>query len=430
MTVYNKLYPYQRKIIDESYRNASALFMDMGTGKTITSLAMFEKSKSTKILIICLVSKLHDWKDELNSNFPIMTVSILNKGTKTNIDILNQQHDAIIVNYESAWRLEKQLLKLITDDWYIIVDESHKIKNTKSKIGKFASKLALKTKHKTILTGTPQNNGYLDYFNQLRFLGMINMSEKDFKSRYCVFETQTFGGKYFNVLKGYKNTQELDNLINERCVFFKREVSDELIPSEIKVTIQKHKSIDKMKKTMVHGDIIADNSAALRVYLRQLCSGFIKQEEVSQEKYQWVKDFMDSYDKRIVLFVNFNMEVKQLSELCNSLGRPFSIYNGESKDLTAFKENDNGVAICNYASAAMGLNDLVLASTCIMYSPTEDYILFEQSKKRIDRIGQTVKPLLYFLETEKSVEVAIYKSLSEGKNFDERMFENYLKENA
>ena len=89
----------------------------------------------------------------------------------------------------------------------------------------------------------------------------------------------------------------------------------------------------------------------------------------------------------------------------------------------------DAVAICNYASASLGLNDLVLSNVCVMYSPTEDYINFTQSRKRIDRLGQTKKPLFYYLQTKNSIETAIYKSLKVGKNFDDRMFEKYLQEN-
>lgn len=427
--IYDKLYDYQRRIVDNETESSHALFMDMGTGKTITSLALFEKSKASKLLIVCLVSKLDDWRDEILMNFPELQVAMLNKGTAKNIELLQDKTiDVIICNFESVWRLEKHILNYINEDWFVIIDESHKIKNTKSKVGKFSKKLSLRTHSKCILTGTPQNNGYLDYYNQLNFIEVLRMPEKEFKDRYCVYSLQQFNGKYFMQLTGYKNFYELDKLINEKCVFFKRDVKEEMIPQDIYEKIKKHKSIDKLKRTKVFGEVIADNSTTLRMYLRQLCSGFIKNEVVSSQKLQWLEDFFDSYDKRVVVFVNFNMEVKQISELCQKMNRPYSIYNGEFKDLTKFKESPNGIAICNYASASMGINDLVAASVCVMYSPTEDYILFSQARKRIDRIGQTEKPLFYYLQTENSVEVAIYRALKNGKNFDDKMFDSYMKE--
>lgn len=427
--IYNKLYEYQKKIVDSQDEPSSALFMDMGTGKTITSLALFEKSKATKVLVICLVSKTSDWVEEIKEQCDIDAL-LLRLGTVRNRIAIetNPNTEAIVVNFESVWRLENTLMQIINDDWYIIIDESHKIKNPMSKIGRYIKKLTPRTKYKCILSGTPQNQGYIDYYNQLHFIDAMTMSFKEFKKEYCIFDTQQFNGRYVNVLVSYKNTEFFDKLLQEKCVYFKRDVADELIPSHINVKIEKHKSVNKFIVDRVYDDIIADNIPALRMGIRQLCSGFIKQYEVSSFKITWLEEFIESYDKRIVVFYNFNMEGDAIARICKRLKRPYSFYNGASKDLDNFNRNDNGIAICNFGSASLGINDLVKASTCVMYSPTEDYILFEQAKKRIDRIGQNEKPLIYYLKTEKSIEVAIYKSLAEGKNFDDKMFDNYLQQ--
>lgn len=431
--VYEKLYPYQKEIVDRQDKLSSALFMDMGTGKTITSLALYEKSKKPKLLIICLVSKLYDWEDEVKENFSLKP-KVLDKGTKKNLTMLD--NDCLIVNYESVWRLDQTLLNTIDNEWYIIVDESHKIKNPKSKIGKFMSKLSSRTNSKCVLTGTPQSQGYIDYYMQLMFVDIFEMSLRKFEEEYCVYELvkrQLWNGgemimRYYNELKEYRNVRKLDNIIHTNCVFFKRDVEDDLIPQHINVKIKKHKSFDKFKKTKVfNDDIIGDTPMTLRMGLRQLCSGFIRDvPDVSKYKIQWLKDFLESYDKRVVIFYNFNMEMDAIQALCDTLKRPYSFYNGKVKDLTTFLNEDQGVAICNYGSASMGLNELVASSVSIMYSPTEDYILFTQAKKRIDRIGQVEKPLMYYLITEDSIEEAIYNALNNGQDFDDKMFNNYI----
>lgn len=427
--IYDKLYDYQKRIVDSRKDYEShALFMDMGTGKTITSLALFEQSKLKKILVVCIVSKREDWYDEIKTNCNIDSI-ILDKGTTKNKELLKKKANGYIVNFESCWRLDKDLLDLINEDWFIIIDESHKIKNTKSKIGKFMNKLRTKTYAKCILTGTPQNQGYIDYYNQLRFIDVIMMKEVQFKKEYCVYELSSFGGRYVNQLVGYKNVQELDRIINENCVFFKRDINNDMIPTDVYVNIDKHKSYDKFRKDKVFHDVVGDSMSAHRMGLRQMCSGFIKDIPIHNNKKIWLKDFLDNYDDRVVVFYNFNMELEQIKETCTELKRPYSIYNGQIKDLTTFGHYTDAVAICNYSSASLGLNDLVLSNVCVMYSPTEDYINFTQSRKRIDRLGQTRKPLFYYLQTKNSIETAIYRSLKVGKSFDDKMFEKYLQEN-
>lgn len=422
--IYDKLYPYQKDIVDnDRWAYGHALFMDMGTGKTITSLAFFEKSPATKILVICLVSKIDDWARDIKEELGLEP-TLLTKGTKKNLTMLKNT-DCLIVNFESVWRLGKDLLDVIDENWFIIIDESHKIKNPKSKVGKYIHKLKLETFYKCILTGTPQSKGYIDFYNQLYFVDILQMSLKEFEKRYCVFGLENYNGQYVKVLSGYKNTDELEHIIVNDCIFFNREES-ELTAEEIMTTIKKHKNYDKFKKTKVLRDIIADNLPAFRMGLRQLCSGFIKETQFDDHKLQWVSDFLDSVDERVVIFYNFNMEKDALIEVCNKKGIPYSEYSGAIKDLTNFNEQHNGVAICNYMSAATGLNDLVKSRLAIMYSPTEDYILFAQSKKRLDRIGQTKKPLIYYLEIEGTIEVAIYKALMRGYDFDNNLFDAYI----
>ena len=55
--------------------------------------------------------------------------------------------------------------------------------------------LGQRTQHKMILTGTPQNKGNIDYFSQLKFLGVFT-TLKDFHDKYCILEKSRFGGPY------------------------------------------------------------------------------------------------------------------------------------------------------------------------------------------------------------------------------------------
>ena len=63
--LYDLLYPYQKKIVDDlKVYDSSALFMDVGTGKSITSLSLYEQkqlqNKCDKLLIICLCAKIEE----------------------------------------------------------------------------------------------------------------------------------------------------------------------------------------------------------------------------------------------------------------------------------------------------------------------------------------------------------------------------------
>lgn len=422
-----KLFDYQRAIVDkEKHNKGVALFLDMGCGKTVTSLAIAEQWNNPKLLIICIISKLNDWqedaKKELNRN-----AIILNKGTTKNKQALSQNNDTYIINFESAWRLP-ELLKWVDKSTTIIVDESHKIKSVKSKIGKFMIKLGKCTQYKMILTGTPQAKGYIDYYNQLSFIDVMKMPYKLFTDTFCVFDTQNFNGFPIKQLIGYKNTRVLDRMIKENCVFFKRDINNKQIPTEIDVRFDKPKKYDYFKKVRIYEDYVADNSSKLFVTLRKICSGNIDDYIVDTQKIDWLKDFLEDLNQRVVIFYNFNFERDRIINLLQQMKIPISQYNGNVKDLTEFKENENGVVLCQYISASLGLNDLVSSNICVMYSPSLNYTDYIQSKKRIDRIGQTKKPLFYNLYCKGTVEEKILKTIKQGKNFDDKMFESYLQE--
>lgn len=420
------LFDYQQKIVNNELSPSSALFMEPGTGKTVTSLALFKKSKKSKILIICILSKLQDWQDDVYSECQLTSV-ILNKGTKKNTEIIKSTHmtNCLIINFESAWRC-KELLKWVDKDTYIIVDESHKIKSTKSNIGKFMQKLKIKTQYKCILTGTPQSRGYIDYFNQLSFIDFITVPFKVFNETFCVYEIEQYNGFPFKKLVGYKNTKELDKLINDKCVFFKRDIKNNQIPSEIDIKFDKPKKYDFFKRVRIYEDFVADNASKLFVNLRKMCSGNIDKYEVDTQKIKWLEDFCENLNFRLVIFYNFNFEKDKIINLMEKLNIPYSQFNGAVKNLDNFNKYENGVVLCQYQSASLGLNDLVKSNVCILYSPSLNYTDYTQSKKRIDRIGQTKKPLFYNLYCKNTVEEKILETIKKGQDFDKKMFDFYL----
>lgn len=425
-------YKYQQDIINsESHKDSHALFVGMGLGKTLLSLELMKLKPIKKLLIICLKSKRHEWQEDALSQNNLNLV-ILDKGTKKNISLLESDCDGFVVNFESVWRLDTTLLDIVDESWGIIVDESHNIKNPRSKVTRFHMKLGNRTKYKTILTGTPQSDGYIDYLTQMNFLGKWNMTRNEFENKYCVMVKSTWLPYDAYEIGSYKNTNELTERLTSDCVYFER--TPEYSVTNIDVELPNFPAYrkwmkDKVFTWKVKGETfryLGDSSGSYRMGLRTFASGHLGGYARDSEKLEWVRDLFNSYDKRIVIFYNFNKERDDLVKLCESVGIPYSEYSGRTKDLDNFKNLERSVVLCNYGSASTGINDLVIASVCVMYSPTDNYITFEQAKKRIDRLGQKGNPIIYYLRVKGTVEVAIYRALKEGLDFDDKMFDKYL----
>ena len=100
-----------------------------------------------------------------------------------------------------------------------------------------------------------------------------------------------------------------------------------------------------------------------------------------------------------------------------------SFVDGKDKDLTNYNERDDAVTLVQYQSGAMGLN-LQKANKILYFNPPVSCELWQQSKKRIHRVGQERPCFYYRLFCKGSIEEKIYKALQKGVDYTERLFEN------
>lgn len=445
--LYDLLYDYQKHIVDDLKEfDQSALFMDVGTGKSITSLALYEQkliqTKCNKLLIICLCAKLNEWKHDCEKWFPFSKIIILDGKKKTRDTFLKGDFDIAIINFEKTWRNND--LFLITRNYYIIVDESHKIKESTTKVGKFMKELSIMTPYKCILTATPMGNGYIDLYNQLYFLGLIDISLNLFKERYCNEQIVYFPGmKPFRKIVGYKDTEYLDSLINKYARYYERKIDDDLIPSEIVIPFELDKNYNKIARTRVYEDISLDKVSSKRLGLKSLCSGTIMGKalvdpngnldrlyQLNTYKLDWVKSFLEDFKERVVIFYAFDHQRDQLYEMITKLKRPCARYCADYKEEDIFNKNDNAVVLVQYKSGSTGIDWLKQSYVCIFYCLCDSYIDFYQAKGRINRVGQTKKPLYYILVTKgkNSADELNYNALKNKQDFNDDWFENNFKE--
>lgn len=355
----------------------------------------------------------------------------------------------------------KEIYRIIIDNHVLlIVDEGHKMKTYDSKQSKFIQKLAneIGVPHVLILSATSQNKKYIDLYPQYKALGsrVFNMPAKDFKKTYCIEAANynlVYAGKArfpFNEIVGYKQTDVMDNEILSYTYYKKYESEYDRpieIPQFFKMTSDMKYFRDKkvwprmdekaLAEKLALGVIedvdtefiIANRPTLFHIYMRESCSGFIRDKFLKDNpKAQWLEDFLEGNEGRLVVFTNFINETEVVKSVCDKQKRHSVIYDGSHKDLTDWHKYDDCIAIVNIQAGSAGLNDFIKTNIAIYFSPPENYIDFTQSKGRIDRIGQTKQPVYYYLQIAHSVEPQIYKNLAEGKSFDLKLFERWIEE--
>lgn len=181
------------KLFKPSSSAGAALLMEMGTGKTITSIAvtgaMHQSGKVRRVLIVAPLSILGVWNEEFKkfAAFPY-SLSILSGSVRKKTDTLQKMCgdilQIVVVNYESAWRMEKELAAWKPD--LIICDEGHKIKTHNISASKTMHRLGAKARYKLLLTGTVITNKAIDVFSQYKFMNpaVFGQSFYSFRNRY------------------------------------------------------------------------------------------------------------------------------------------------------------------------------------------------------------------------------------------------------
>ena len=378
----------------------------MGLGKTFVSS---EKANSynNKILVVSQLSKVKDWCEHFKKYYDYEVYDLTNKKNIETFINLNYKCVAVI-NYDVVWR-RKELLKL--EDFTLILDESSLINNETTKRAKFI--LKLKPTNTILLSGSLCGGKYERLYSQLQLLGW-NISKKMYYSQYIDMQISEDG---YPIIKGYKNVDRLKRKIREHGAIFMKteEVLD--LPSQNFITInvdssKEYKHFMKNGIVEVNGvELVGDTTLTKLLYARELCGLY------SDEKLKVFKDLVDSTDDRLIVFYNFKQELEKMVEL---IDKPYSIVNGSVKDLTNYENYDNSITFIQYQSGSMGLN-LQKANKIIYFTPTLSSEMFEQSKKRIHRLGQ--KESCFYYKLECGIEYKIYNTLSMRKDFTDKLFE-------
>ena len=425
----------------------------MGTGKSLTAIAitgaLSQAGRIRRGLVVAPLSILGVWEEEFQkfAAFPYALAVLSGSGAKK-LDILRHMTgtalQVAVVNYESAWRMEKDLAAWHPD--LIIADEGHKIKTHNIAASKAMHRLGARASYRLLLTGTVITNKAIDVFSQYKFLNpaIYGQSFYAFRNRY--FDMVGYGN-HTPVLKRSMEAELTEKLHSISYRATKAECLDlpetvdvirqvELEPAAVRV----YRQLVKESYAELSGgkEITAPNILARLLRLSQLTGGFLGNDEtsaveqVSAAKLAALEDILDgamAEGKKLVIIARFLPEIKAICGLLEKRGLGYSCITGEVKDRNeqvARFQNDPAVVafVGQIATAGLGIT-LTAASTMVFYSLDYSMSNFEQAKARIHRVGQRNLCTYLYLVARGTVDEKVLAALKDKADLAKSLVDDY-----
>lgn len=401
---------------------------DMGLGKTVQVLAhiSIEKHKQRTqkpSLIVAPTSVLVNWKHEIEHFTPHLSTLVLygpERGFKFD-DI--SQHDLVLTTYALVTRDKEHLIK--HDYYYIILDESHYIKNKQAKKTQILQQI--NATHRLCLTGTPLENHLGELWSQFNFLmpGLLNNAAQ-FKKQY-----QTPIEKHKD-----KNKQLLLNQLTKP--FLLRRTKQTVVQDlPEKSTIVKYVEMEKEQRDLYESIRLAMDRKVRKAIdekgiersqiiildallkLRQACCDprllSLKEAQSIQESakldllMQMLPEMIEE-NRKILLFSQFTSMLSLIEERVKELNIKYVKLTGNTvnreKCINAFQHGDTPLFLISLKAGGVGLN-LTAADTVIHYDPWWNPAVEQQATDRAHRIGQKQAVFVYKLITTNTIEEKI-----------------------
>lgn len=422
----------------ETHSNGVALLMEMGCGKTITSIAivgiLYQYRHIRRILITAPLSILSVWEQEFArfAAFPYQLTILKGSSTQKKEQLSKLHGDGLqiaVVNYESAWRLEKELLAFDAD--LIIADEAHKIKENRTAQSKAMHHLGDKSRYKLLLTGTLITNKEI-----------FGTSFYAFRSRY--FDMCGYGN-HIPVFRKQMMDEFLQKLHSVAYRVTKAEcldlpqITEEIRTVELEPKAMKlYKQLEKECFAELAGsEISAVNVLTKMLRLSQVTGGHLTNDEgdcnaVSTAKLDALSDILDTMlaeEKKLVILARFVPELDGIQELLKRKQIGYASVRGgvsnRAEEIRRFQEDaECRVFVGQIAAAGLGIT-LTAASTMVFYSLDYSMSNFEQAKARIHRVSQTENCLYIYLTAKHTVDTKILRALRDKADLAKMLVDDY-----
>ena len=415
----------------------SAIFLDCGLGKTVTTLTaindlLFDSFEISKVLVIAPLRVARDtWSAEIEKweHLKLLTYSVAVGTAEERKSALLRKADIYIINRENVqWLIEESNIKF--DYEMIIIDELSSFKNHQTRRFKALMKVRPKVKRIVGLTGTPSSNGLMDLYAEFRLLDMgkrLGRFIGQYRNTY--FQPDKRNGM---IVYSYKPLPNAENAIYDKIsdITISMKATDylkmpELVMSEYAVTLsddEKQKYIDFRKELILElpdGEITAANAASLSNKLSQMANGAIYTDDkvvipIHERKLDALEDIIEAANGKSVLVAYwFKHDLERIKDRLHKLHIPFSTMDS-SDSIRKWNSGQLPVALIHPASAGHGLNLQSGGNCLVWFGLTWSLELYQQTNARLWRQGQKSETVvIQHIVAKGTIDERILKALQE-----------------
>lgn len=399
------------------------LFLDMGLGKTVTTLTAVKELKYNRFLVrrvlVIAPKKVAEgtWTKEAAKwdHTKMLRVSPVLGSRAKRIRALNTPADIYIINRENVvW-----LVDYYRNAWpfdMVVVDESSSFKSHSAKRFKALASMGGHIDRMVELTGTPSPNGLEDLWSQIFLLDggeRLGKRYTQFRERYFQPDKRGANGMVYSYEAKPGTEESILEKISDICISMKAEdylQLPDLTYHEIPVVLdaKSQKAYRELEREMVlqlpedEADISVTSAAALSNKLLQLANGALYDEdrqvhEVHKCKIEAFLELIESLQgKPALVFYNYQHDRTRILDALASSGlRIRELKTTQDEDDWNNREID--ILLTHPASSAYGLNLQQGGNHVIWFGLTWNYELYTQANKRLHRQGQEEKVIIHHL---------------------------------
>jgi len=415
---------YQRHCINKILETKKlGLFLDMGLGKTVTTLTAVKELKYNrfqvcKVLVIAPKKVAEGtWTKEAAKwdHTKMLRVSPVLGSQAKRIRALNTPADLYVINRENVcW-----LVDYYRNAWpfdMVVIDESSSFKSHSAKRFKALAGISSRISRMVELTGTPSPNGLADLWSQVYLLDggeRLGKRYSQFRERYFQPDKRGADGMIYSYEAKPGTEESILAKISDICISMKAEdylELPDLTYHEVPVELDKKswKAYQDLERKMIlelpeDDELISVTSAAaLSNKLLQLANGAVYDEdrqvhEVHDCKIEAFLELVESLQgKPVLVFYNYQHDRERILKALAKSGLRI-------RELKTTQDEDDwnagriDILLTHPASSAYGLNLQQGGNHVIWFGLTWNYELYTQANKRLHRQGQVNKVIIHHL---------------------------------